>query len=178
MHFLLIPGFALHPLDYCNIVSNFDCTEHTIEVIDIWPYSIEEIKKIGYPGTESFNCWILEKSELITSKLNDEVIIVAHSAGAVVAREMKCRFIGIGCKYSKDIVLLIIGKNDKLANDNIERDCKREISGGHFNCVTQKAMNHVLKLQKELSGDESYPESYLDSSKEIVNIILEFIKQN
>ena len=178
MHFLLIPGFALHPSDYCNIVSKLNCTKHTIEVVDIWPYSIEEIKKIGHPGTESFNCWILKKSELINSKLNDEVIIVAHSAGAMFARQIKCRFIGIGCKYSTDIDLFIIGKDDELVNDNIERDCKREILGGHFNCVTPQAMIRVIDLQKQLSGAEHRAEIHIDSSEEIVDILLGFQKKN
>tara|TARA_B110000008_G_C16940476_1_gene552250 strand:- start:358 stop:930 length:573 start_codon:yes stop_codon:yes gene_type:complete len=182
MHFLLIPGFLLLPSDYCNIETKIDKLVHNFEVVDIWPQTIDEIQRIGHPKTDTFKVWMKNVIKFVKTKIRDDTIIVAHSAGSMIAhdiaQECGCTFVGIGCIPTSKTQMLILGKDDKLVRD-IQFDNKLDftnpkvhiVKGGHFGCVTLNGMQRCLKMKNRLKSKITYKEEYLDVSQEIANIL-------
>ena len=172
---LLLPGFALLPTDYKDLMSILQCHIHTI---DIWPQTVEEIQRIGEPGTETFGEWfkdILNKCQLVCDRENINVVF-AHSAGNLFAEQLEnVKVIGFGCKKSENAYnirglfdTVVSGETDKL------------VGCGHMGCVSKRATLRFYKLQEKL-GNANPPERFIDGhaviGKHINNLLQDIHNQ-
>ena len=164
MHLLILPGFALRPQDYAPLTQLIG-SEHTVEVMDIWPDNVDEIRNIGRPGSPTFNEWLRRTTTSCAQRIEaHDTVVIAHSAGAEIARRIEAPVISIGCTPVPNAILHLHGETDRMVPAQAGAIV---VPGGHFGCVTEEGMKRSCTIHAALSGKETYEEKHVDASEAV-----------
>ena len=186
-HLIIIPGLMLHPSDYAPLTSRFE----SAEVLDIWPATVDGVKAVGPPNSDTHDAWMKTTTQRCAAALERHpgCIVLAHSAGMEIVRRLNLhaagtptkgaparlrredgpRIVALGCRPFGD-ACHIVGEDDSLAEPHADAHSHR-VAGGHFNCVTREAYERCQEDQRAL-GAPVVEEEHVDASAEIAAIVI------
>lgn len=154
---LILPGLGLRANDYAPLARASRAS--TYRVFDAWPYTADELRTIGLPGSVTYEQWMTQKCCELRTLLENTIprdgrrVIFAHSAGGEFVSRMRLAAVCYGCRHGNthenDRVMYIRGRWDTIVT---ARRGDIVVDSGHFGVVPRAAYERAQRLQEELGG--------------------------